>query len=442
MVKKGIALSLACLLTFTALAACGGAADNAADGGSNGGSQNGAVANKEPVQLVMADGLGDFPEDRFNRVIADPVKKKFPHITLKWAPSTEIKTRVTTGDPLDIVMSSSGLLQARVLDFNLQYDITPLVKKYNFDLNKVEPTAVDMFKKVGNGALWGIPTFMSPSPLYYNKDLFDKFGVAYPKDGMTWDDLYELAKKLTRKDGNQQYYGLFLSFVHVLRRNQYSLDMVDPKTDTAAFNTDPWKVVYEKAAQFYQIPGMDMTSQKAALAFQRDSFTKDRTVAMWLPVSTLHTQAELQGMNWDIASFPVYKDKPDLGPQPYPVAFFITTSSKHKDDAFQVAAYLASEEYQMEWVKQGEFLTALKSDALRKAFGQGTEMYKGKNIKAMLPEKYAPAAFISKYNSVAESQMGSAFTKIILNQADINTALREAEEATNKKIQEMKAAGN
>jgi len=61
--------------------------------------------------------------------------------------------------------------------------------------------------------------------------------------------------------------------------------MIDPKTDVTAFNTDQWKVVFDKAAQFYKIPGMDMTSQKAALAFQRDSFTKDRTVAMWLPVA-------------------------------------------------------------------------------------------------------------------------------------------------------------
>jgi multiple sugar transport system substrate-binding protein len=298
-----------------------------------------------------------------------------------------------------------------------------------------------MFKnKEKGGAIWAIPSFMSPSPLYYNKDIFDKFGVAYPKDGMTWDDVYELAKKVTRKDGDRQYYGLFLSIQHVIRRNQYSLNVIDPATETAAFNTDQWKKVFEQAAQFYKIPGMDMTSSKAKLTFQRDSFTKDRTVAMWLPVSTLHTEAELQGMNWDVATFPVYKDRPDAGPQPYPVGFFVTTSSKHKDEAFQVAAYMASEEYQLKWIKQGEFLTALKSDALRNAFGQDTAMYKGKNTKAMLPAKYASASAITKYNGDAEGQLTSAFTKIILNQNDINTALRDAEEATNKKIQEKKAA--
>ena len=29
----------------------------------------------------------------------------------------------------------------------------------------------------------------SPLAIYYNKDLFDKAGVPYPKDGWTWDRL-------------------------------------------------------------------------------------------------------------------------------------------------------------------------------------------------------------------------------------------------------------
>ena len=36
----------------------------------------------------------------------------------------------------------------------------------------------------------------------YNRDLFDKAGVDYPKEGWTWDDFREVAKKLTVKDGS------------------------------------------------------------------------------------------------------------------------------------------------------------------------------------------------------------------------------------------------
>jgi multiple sugar transport system substrate-binding protein len=445
MLKKGVALPITGLLLAAALTACGTASQKAGTDNTPAPKDPPKAAEpqklKDPITLVVADGLGDWPEDRFNRVIAEPVKKKFPHITLKWAKNTDIKNNVTTGQPLDLVMSSSGLMQARVLDFDLQIDITPYLKQFNYDINQVEPTAVDIFRNAANGQLWAIPAFMAPSPLYYNKDIFDKFGVEYPKDGMTWDQTFELAKRVTRVEGGETYHGLFLSFGHVIRRNQYSLDIVDMSKGTVTFNSDQWKTVFQKAAQFYMIPEMNMDSKKAALAYQREAFTKTRTAAMWLPVSTQHTEAELSGMNWDMATFPEYADKPGVGPQPYPTGFFVTSMSKHKEDAFQVSAFLASEEYQLEWVKKGEFLTALKSSKLRSSFGSETDFYKGKNIKAMLPEKYAAPSAITRYNSTAESQMSSAFTKIILNQADLNTALRQAEEAANKAIQELKAQG-
>ncbi len=46
--------------------------------------------------------------------------------------------------------------------------------------------------------------------LYYNKDLFDAAGVAYPDVNWTWDDLLAAAEKLTVKDasGNTTQYAL------------------------------------------------------------------------------------------------------------------------------------------------------------------------------------------------------------------------------------------
>jgi len=54
-----------------------------------------------------------------------------------------------------------------------------------------------------NGKTYGLPRDLSDVMLYYNKDLFDAAGVAYPNDNWTWDDLRDAAKKLTRdKNGS------------------------------------------------------------------------------------------------------------------------------------------------------------------------------------------------------------------------------------------------
>jgi multiple sugar transport system substrate-binding protein len=44
-------------------------------------------------------------------------------------------------------------------------------------------------------------------PIFYNKELFDRFGVPYPKDTWTLAEFEETARKLARKDGDTQYWG-------------------------------------------------------------------------------------------------------------------------------------------------------------------------------------------------------------------------------------------
>ena len=61
------------------------------------------------------------------------------------------------------------------------------------------------------GALYGLPVKGSTIICYYNMDLFDRYGVAYPSDDWTWDDLLARARKLTEDedgDGMTDIYGL------------------------------------------------------------------------------------------------------------------------------------------------------------------------------------------------------------------------------------------
>lgn len=47
------------------------------------------------------------------------------------------------------------------------------------------------------GSLYGLPWCFATEIAYYNKDLFDKAGVAYPSMDWTWEDFENMAKKLT-----------------------------------------------------------------------------------------------------------------------------------------------------------------------------------------------------------------------------------------------------
>lgn len=54
---------------------------------------------------------------------------------------------------------------------------------------------------------YGLPTRCTCWVLYYNKDLFDEAGIAYPEQ-MTWDEYASLAKQLTNdKTGEDKVWG-------------------------------------------------------------------------------------------------------------------------------------------------------------------------------------------------------------------------------------------
>src|SRR5690606_21529535 len=120
-------------------------------------------------------------------------------------------------------------------------------KKHNLDLNRFEPEAIEaLMAATQTNDLAGIPYTRHFYALYYNKDIFDKFGVDYPPDGMTWDQAYDLARKLTRMEDGIQYRGLNL--VPVERpASQLSLPYVDMNTKKTVINSDSWKRVMEFA---------------------------------------------------------------------------------------------------------------------------------------------------------------------------------------------------
>jgi len=94
------------------------------------------------------------------------------------------------------------------------------------------------------GKTYFVPTSWNNIMINYNRDLFDKAGVPYPKQGWTWDDFRAVAKKLTVKDssGNVTQWGyevpnqnffvqpwFFSNGTGVLNDDWTASNMLDPK---------------------------------------------------------------------------------------------------------------------------------------------------------------------------------------------------------------------
>ena len=120
---------------------------------------------------------------------------------------SKLKTQLAAGTPPDVFAMDAPLYldyQSRGVLLNLQ----PYIDKNPDMLTDVYPQTLAAYKTPDG--YYGLPRDFQTIVLFYNKDMFDKAGVAYPSADWTWDDLRAAAKKLTKDtngDGKTDQYG-------------------------------------------------------------------------------------------------------------------------------------------------------------------------------------------------------------------------------------------
>lgn len=434
MMKKGSMLLIVTLLVVL-IAACSNQNKAPADGLKTEGQKDWT---KEPAELVFF-GMSGGLEEGWNEKFGDALRKRFPSYKFTYIPrggNNTLENFVTTGTQVDFVLDSVGNSVNSTIPSGLMFDISELAQKHGIDLNRFEPATIEAMKQFGG--MYGLPINNGGLVLYYNKDIFDKFGVSYPKDGMTWDEAIEIGKKLTRSDNGRQYIGLAASVQHALSMNAYSLPYVDKTTDKAAVNNDKYKKIVETLVLApAQDPGYKEKVRLLKRTFMSDDYSKDQYIAMFVMNYGLQNNMEFDTFNWDMAALPVFKENPGIGTQPYPDFYFITQTSKYKEQAMEVLKYLTSDEVQMEMSKKGH-VPVLKNESIKKAFAQDSK-FKNKNVvNALFTNKYASPISRTKYDSKVNGQLLSHAYRAILGDEDLNTALRLAEEEANKAIAAMK----
>lgn len=441
--RKWIAVSV----MLTAASGCAAGKENGVgklnEGAAN---QPKPLVTDRPVELVFYSIARD-SEETFNERYGNAIKKKFPNLTIKYvkrvAGETDLQQYVTTGQTIDLIWGSLGSWPG-ILDFKLETDMADLVKVHGIDLSSFEPYLVDAIKQFGGGKLYGLPFENSTNVIYYNKDLFDKFGVGYPKDGMTWDEMYDVSKKLNRTEGTISYTGFTPSTNQTFITNMFGIPLIDPKTKKSTFGDPRWKRIVE--SEFIQFAKETMYLDVADKlrkggALNLANFNKDMVLAMYPsgPLLPLVQPQEMSAFKWDMAAMPTFAEAKGVGYSAYPNYMSVTAMSKEKEMAMEVLKFLISKEFQTAMSKSGN-MTVLNDKAIQDVMGQESA-YKDKHYKAYFFNKFAPISDKSDLDSKvpAYNSMVNLLMKVAKGELDTNTALRQAEEDVNKKIGEALA---
>jgi multiple sugar transport system substrate-binding protein len=216
------------------------------------------------------------------------------------------------------------------------------------------------------GEVHYIPIGWNNIMINYNRDLFDKAGVAYPKQGWSWDEFREVAKALTVKDsaGNVSQFGyevpnqnffvqpwFFSNGTGVLNDEWTASNMLDPKVaESLQFLHDLIHV--DKVSP---IPGKD-TMDNQFFAGQ---------VAMISRGHWIVQGAKNNGVNMDVAIPP--KKETDITVIGFG-GYAINKSTAQPDLAKALVLELTSEETQKEEGEKGGGVPGRKSAAETEAF--------------------------------------------------------------------------
>lgn len=396
----------------------------------------------ESGEIVIQDMTGG-PEETFNKSYGEFIKKKFPNLKVTFIQSktgSTLQDLTMSGVSVDIVYASMETISSPLLGAGQQFDMTELIKEQGVDLTKFEQTTIDAVRSMGEGKIYYLPVTTMIQVLFYNKGIFDKLGVPYPKDGMTWDEAKELNTKLTRNYGGINYMGISASSNHIMRMNQMSVPFYDPKTKKPMLTDERWKTALETYfTQFATSSYKAFTEAKKKLPYYTE-MTNTQELAMMVFNSQFPFDGPqyVKDVDWDLVSLPVFKDKPKQGSQASPRMFAITNGAKNKDMAMAIIKYLTSVEMQTEFSKQG-YMTVLNDENVKALIGSGSA-FSNKNWKAVYYNTIAPKSYQSIYDGdILQKYLTPNVVKVVTGEMDINTALRNAQEQAEKFIEAQQA---
>ena len=395
----------------------------------------------EPVTLLM---MTHWDDGQFENRIKSHVEDKYPHITIEHIESKmdEIEEKVfAKGFQPDIIMTS---VNDYYLDMDLLLDLNPLIESNDFDLDRIEPSILEYLEEMSHdGELNGLPYIRPEYALVYNKDIFDLFGVSYPEDNMTWDEVIDLAQEVTGERNGVQYRGLHAALPGVFEFMLSQVEdtyLVDPETHEPIIDeSETFKLYLQRLEEVYRIPGNEMASAEGderAVNLMRSgelAMAADRAFA-----GTYADTSSETGIEFDFVTYPIWGGEyGEYGPNEPGNGLVVTTTSEHPEEAFRVLTYLLSDEHQT-WQASTGNLPAVITQDVRDAFLTDHDHYdllEDKNLNAITDATAAPLPIKSQYEDeiLKETDYGEG----LYNGEDINTIIRKLQDEAEGKAKDV-----
>lgn len=256
-------------------------------------------------------------------------------------------------------------------------------------------------------SVYGIPVSVVTSCLYYNKDIFDQAGAAYPTDDWTWDDVQKASKDIQDKVEGVN------GFSFGMKTLPYTFEMYLWSNGAAFVDKDGKRDGNLNSKESIETFTMFQEMEKNGLAYAAEKgVSKDMLsgkTAMYVDGTWPMKELDAGGVNYGIAQIPKFKGQDTSLSVVNTCGIAISRDSKYKDAAWEFVKYWTGEE--MNKYRINSELPALKS-VVEEENLEANDKYAPFYTALENCTGYVPASFIVDKWSEVDSDVALAIESI------------------------------
>jgi len=356
--KKIISVLLTLAVASSVFIGCGSKEGTKTEGNTSG----------EKVTLKMS--VWDKDKTAYLQPVIDAYKAQNENVDIELVDisSAEYQDKLSVmlsggSDDIDIITVKDTPGYSSMVNKGQLEPLTSYIEKDKVNLNLYSGTTEQM---TIDNELYSLPFRSDFWVLYYNKDLFDKAGVEYPTNDMTWKQYEELARKMTSGSGAEAVYG---SHYHTWRSTVQLPAVLDGKNSIIQEDYSFLKPFYEMVLGMQKDKVvMDYGSLKTGSIHYSGVFENEQ-IAM-LPMGSWYIGTVIAShdkgtadMNWGIVKYP-HADGVEPGTTVGTITSLgINSKSSKKDAAWDFIKFFSGEEGAKVVANSGT-LPAIKTDSI------------------------------------------------------------------------------
>jgi multiple sugar transport system substrate-binding protein len=260
------------------------------------------------------------------------------YTTLAWDEYWQkVQTLMASGAPPDIM----DMDVSRTWDFSHMdalYAIDDFIRK---DMDKFYKNAIDMERYPDQkGKLYVKPYQWVCSILFYNRDLFDAAGVAYPDREWDYEKMIAVSRKLsadTNADGKTDRYGFFANYSHTFLDNMikaYGAYVIKPDFHCGLTDPNAVKVIQKVADMMLVDKSAPVAASYDAMLVSGGEVFRSGTVGMTIDGSYMIDSFRSESFRWDATMVPKGPAKRSIYGGPDGICMLKTTKYPKQSWAF------------------------------------------------------------------------------------------------------------